>query len=239
LFQHIRIYVNAINDITVPYVTAAIELEDPFAEYETNGIEVELQENYNPLVKSYALPPVPPTRTPKPTVLSRSWFRDRKRKFPLPPLLRKVRFPFNLVVYALLPILIPVAISSLIIYLPFGSRASKSRIKLLESDGSDHPRLIDILTKLEREVEDAVVDLIDDPEPVERKSKPSSQPFILKPIQRKIVASLNQLPIKKELAFIDDVLNSHAVIVCRDVKRFEGHRRGEGVVRHWAENFIF
>ena len=67
---------------------------------------------------------------------------------------------------------------------------------------------------------------------------PSPHPFVLKPIQHKIAASLNQLPIEKELAYIPDVVNSHAIIVCRDIKRFETHRVGEGVVRHWAASFI-
>jgi len=56
LFKHVRIYANAyvsqvplgnytlmtcsIMDITVPYITAAIETEDPFAGEETNGLEV-------------------------------------------------------------------------------------------------------------------------------------------------------------------------------------------------------
>lgn len=33
-------FVLSVNDITVPYVTAAIELKDPFATHETNGIEM-------------------------------------------------------------------------------------------------------------------------------------------------------------------------------------------------------
>lgn len=40
LFEHLRIYANAINDITVPYPTAAIETEDPFFNRATNGIEM-------------------------------------------------------------------------------------------------------------------------------------------------------------------------------------------------------
>lgn len=31
---------HSINDITVPYVTAAIELQDPFADSDKNGIEM-------------------------------------------------------------------------------------------------------------------------------------------------------------------------------------------------------
>ena len=39
-FEHVRFYANAVNDVTVPYVTAAIELEDPFLEHAFNGIKM-------------------------------------------------------------------------------------------------------------------------------------------------------------------------------------------------------
>lgn len=57
--------------------------------------------------------------------------------------------------------------------------------------------------------------------------------------QLQMVSSLNRLPnLKKQLAFIDPIRNSHATIVCRDVANFEFHRRGEGVLRHWADHFV-
>ena len=39
-FPNIAIYANAIHDGTSPYATSAIELEDPFLEYQHNGIEM-------------------------------------------------------------------------------------------------------------------------------------------------------------------------------------------------------
>ena len=61
----------------------------------------------------------------------------------------------------------------------------------------------------------------------------------LSEVQHRIVRSLNTLPgLKKELAFIHPVLNSHGIIISRDVKRFPIHRQGEGVIRHWADHFI-
>ena len=38
LFPHVDFYANAVNDTTVPYVTAALEPKDPFMAHETNGI---------------------------------------------------------------------------------------------------------------------------------------------------------------------------------------------------------
>lgn len=269
---HILNFTHRINDLTVPYVTSAIEVEDPFAESSTNGIEVyvksrllrpnysscsarALDEAYSPLMASYSLPPVPPPRTPRPVLLSPGWFRSLKPERPFLPPFLQVRFPFNIVcvaafsssllshnpqaIYVLLPFLIPVFISLVITRLTLASRSSRARIKLLEKDASNSEKLVHILAQLERQVEDAVVDFIDDPDPspAQLKKKPSPEHPILTPLQRKIAASLNKLPIEKKLTYIRGVRNAHAVIVCRDVKRFEAHRVGEGVLRNWADSF--
>jgi hypothetical protein len=144
------------------------------------------------------------------------------------------------VVYALLPAIIPLAISILLIYLPFGAYKSRARIRLLEKDNSNSRRLINIFGEIERNVGNAVVDIIDDPglDQVDATSTRAPQDrSTLSPVQHRIAASLNQLSIKKHVAYIEAVTNSHAVIVCRDVNRFERHRVGEGVVRHWAASF--
>ncbi len=112
-------------------------------------------------------------------------------------------------------------------------------------------RLIHLLSDLERQVEDAVVDIIDDPgitsssenvlpEKGKRKTKGnSSEPkAILTPLQQKLVRALNTLPIKKDLVYLNIGHNSHATIISRDVKRFEMHRLGQGVIKHWADSFI-
>jgi len=244
LFPHIRIYANAINDSTVPYVTAAIELADPFADYAANGMDIELDETYGPRIKSYT---IPPSRSPPPTpaMLSYGWFRKFKSDRPfLPPAFQRP-FPVNVIIYVLLPILIPLGISFAVYRLSMATRSSRARIKSLESDQSS--TLFSTLAHLEKQVEDAVADVIDDPSPTCEEDSPSGaeeppllpeQP-ILTPLQRKMITSLNKLPnLKKEAAFITSVRNSHAVIVCRDVKRFSAHKRGEGIIRHWADSFI-
>ncbi|KAJ6619472.1 putative serine esterase-domain-containing protein [Mycena sp. CBHHK59/15] len=232
-FETIRIYANAVNDLTVPYVTAAIELEDPFAAHRTNGLEIELDEKHSPLIKSYALPPVPPPPTPKPTP---------DRPF-LPPVLQ-FRFPMNILLYTALPLLAPVLLSLIVVRLSLATRSSRARIKLLERDASasNTQRLVHVLAQLEHQVETAVVDLvIDDAEPPARacsSSKAARDQPILTPTQRRIAAALNRLPILRERAWFPDARNSHAVIICRDVRNFEAHRAGEGVLRHWAGAFV-
>ncbi len=39
-FQQVRFYANAVNDSTVPYATAAIELEDIFLNHKLNGMKM-------------------------------------------------------------------------------------------------------------------------------------------------------------------------------------------------------
>jgi hypothetical protein len=122
--------------------------------------------------------------------------------------------------------------------LSLDSRASRARIKDLESKAhtSGSGRLITILHSLEKEVDN----LIEETEPpiVPPLSKKHPQ---LKASQLKMIVSLNKaLPhLKKNIAFIDPVRNSHATIVSRDVKQFEFHMIGWGILRHWSDKFEF
>ncbi|KAF4593013.1 hypothetical protein EYR38_008720 [Pleurotus pulmonarius] len=250
-FGNIRIYANAVNDVTVPYTTAAIELQDPFADMSTSGLEIPTGKLL-PINQVNDPTPSPPPPPSGPRILSAAWFKSFRNDRPLLPPFLQFRFPFNILLYASLPLLIPVAIIMAITRLALATHSSRQRIKLLEKDAPAHGRLSHVLAQLEKQVEDAVADFIDSSDPDESESsssspslhikgtpgKPSSAQPILSPVQKRIVASLNKLPIKKELAYIDGVRNSHATIVCRDVKRFDFHRRGEGVLKHWADSFM-
>ena len=141
---------------------------------------------------------------------------------------------------------LPILISLVILRLSLASRSSRLRIKRLEEEARNtgQQKLADTLAKLEREMEEAVVDLIEKPDlssSIYQPSQPSprsrEQP-IISPNHKKIVNWLNLLPIKKEIVYLPEVRNSHPIIVCRDVGRFESHRKGEGVLRHWANSFI-
>lgn len=74
--------------------------------------------------------------------------------------------------------------------------------------------------------------------PADKRKPPSSQPK-LSPAQHSMVEHLNAIPqLKKFMAYIDPMRNSHATIIARDVKNFEYHKRGWGVLRHWADGFV-
>ncbi|PPR03049.1 hypothetical protein CVT24_012437 [Panaeolus cyanescens] len=248
-FKSLRIYANAVNDLTVPYVTSAIETTDPFVDEETNGIEMVMREDYPCIIKSYCLPDTPPTKAIKPLVLSPEWFKQSKSKPSKPALPPALQFPFpmNIIFYASLPILAPAVLTLIIIRLSLSSNASRARVRDLEKASKDGQtkRLLHIIAELEREIEESVVEAIENPEPKEtskEKKKASPMHPIISPTHIKIATWLNQLPIQKELAYFPDTLvrNSHSMIVCRDVemKRFAIHKRGEPVVRHWADNLV-
>jgi len=169
----------------------------------------------------------------------------------------------NLLVYALLPIIFPTFISLALVRLSIASYHSRTRLKALEIDGSNKERLAHIIAELESNVESVVLDMYDDSqgtpslpsplpseEPIEStltqqvvvnvspESRLSPSQALLSPVQRRWVQNLNKIPqLQKQCAFFPGVRNTHAMIVCRDVKRFKFHLEGEGVLRHWADHF--
>lgn len=66
--------------------------------------------------------------------------------------------------FALLPLIVPTFITLIVIRLSLSQRSSRARIKLLETEEeSNRSRLISIVAKLEKGMEDAVVDIMDEP----------------------------------------------------------------------------
>lgn len=129
----------------------------------------------------------------------------------------------------------------ILVHFALASRSSRARIKTLEQEAQKGNRqaLIDLIAEIEKEMEEAVVELIDnpDPSPIYQPKVSKAHPIIT-PNHKKIAQWLNTLPLQKELAYFPAVRNSHAMIVSRDVDRFEAHRAGEPVLRHWATSLI-
>jgi len=241
LFRRITIYANAVNDRTVPFVTAAIEAVDPFMDHDANGIVLHFSEQYDPILESFELPSSPPPKPPSPPFPSLAYYRNMKPRGPwLPPALQ-FRFPGNIIVMVFVPILFPVLIGLLAIRLGLDARASRARIRLLESDPLRADTLVNMLRSIEKNVDDAVADILDDPGETTAESElpaPTIHETVLTTRQHRMVTSLNSLrQLQKHFAFIHPITNSHATIISRDVKRFVLHKRGEGVLRHLAHNF--
>ncbi|KLO05609.1 DUF676-domain-containing protein [Schizopora paradoxa] len=321
LFKHKKIYGNAVNDLTVPYATALIATKDPFAYRNHTGLTVEFDPKYEPIIVEYSIPAKLPEKKPAPSMFSAAWFKTIKPSRFLPPPLQ-LKFPLNILTTALLPILFPTFIMLVIVRLSLHTRSSRKRIKLLEADESATERLVHAFAKIERQMEGAMVDLMDEapgtdvddrdesdgeagpsrmektngvthsnsgdtlvngnangtsngsavaddddasakePSPpttknyagcttVRRRRKsctatsfttnpaPTPPRSFLSASQANMAASLNALPgLTKHLVFIDPIRNSHATIVARDVKNFEFHKRGWGVLQHWADAFV-
>ncbi|KAF8323474.1 putative serine esterase-domain-containing protein [Cantharellus anzutake] len=283
LFPHITIYANCINDTVVPYLTAAIETEDPFLAHSVNGIEVskailasrKLDERYSPIIESYRLPDVPPPPPPQTRLLSLAYIESLRRKIFVPSVLQ-ARWPFNInrttvrFQYGLVHGSVPVRTGSLrtvapllIARLSLDSRASRERIRLLEANTSRSDYLSSSLGRVEdaggvsKQDNDAYAGLrrpapmangnagargfhLENPdEAQETNFQIEAISPRLTPLQLQMAMNLNSIPqLKKKLAYIDGVVNSHAVIISRDVKRFEVHKKGRGVVRNWAESFV-
>jgi len=147
LFPHKTIYANAINDITVPYVTAAIETEDPFLNHAINGIDITFCEEYPNVIKSWDFPSdasLPRNYTPREAV-------------PFLPL----KFPYNMMVYLSLPILVPTVLGILYVRIRREGRESRKRIEGIEKEDSYSSKLIHAVVDLEKQMEDKVTEFID------------------------------------------------------------------------------
>ncbi|KAJ4469573.1 DUF676-domain-containing protein [Lentinula aciculospora] len=162
LFKQIRIFANAVNDLTVPYVTAAMEEVDPFVDWVERGVQVEYDPRYKPLITSYTLDKSKSKPKPRPSA----------PLIPLPPFLIKP-FPINLFIYSLLPLLAPLLFVLVFIRFTRATRRSRLRIRALEDtskskhveDGFTHvmQAIGNFERRVERGIADAVVDTIDDP----------------------------------------------------------------------------
>ncbi|TFY55966.1 hypothetical protein EVG20_g9119 [Dentipellis fragilis] len=162
MFPHIRIYANAVNDMAVPHLTAAIELDDPFVNRKANGLILELDDKYPPLIKSQLLPSTLP---PKPRIFSCAWFKSLHLHLPRPPLpaFLSQRFPLNILVYLALPILLPAFLIVFLARFLLAPCFSRSRIRVLEKDNSAGERLVHKFGDIESQMEDAMVNLVGGP----------------------------------------------------------------------------
>ncbi|KAJ3884652.1 DUF676-domain-containing protein [Lentinula edodes] len=268
LFKQVRIFANAVNDLTVPYVTAAMEDEDPFVDWEERGVKVKFHPKYRPIITSYSVPSSSPSSPASKSTSAQRSPSKRKPKtskpfIPLPPFLVKP-FPLNLLIYASLPLLVPLAF--VLVFIRFTRATSRSRVRIrgLEDrfSGSDNQHHTNGVQKPSPPPESVLTSTtaalastppnatsMINPKPSHSSSelpKSSKNAPLLTPLQRTIAARLNTLPgLSKEIAFIDSfhsipipIRNAHAPIVSRDVRNFEHHKIGEGVLRCWAEGLV-
>jgi hypothetical protein len=261
-FSHVAIFSNAINDRTVPYVTAAIEPYDPFVNYNGKNFSVRFEKGYNPLVVSYSeTDKVAEAETPDEHESFSVWLKS-KQQAPIPGPFVDWRFPV-IVWMALLPILIPIVLIIVPTRFLLSSRSSWARVRLLESDQENITRrLVTLWAKMERAIEDAVEDVVeekilpatdseqtcssptvidDDSASIRTLFKMPTSPEVVKaqplvtPVQLRMISNLNSLPnLTKHIAFIHSVRNSHGAIVCRNMAMKE-HHKGVGVLKKWVD----
>jgi len=132
-----RIYANAAGDVTVPYVTASIELVDPFFHYQTNGIKLTFDQHYPHLITKWELPTERP-HLPEPALMSLEYIQSFVPTRPVLPPHLQFSYPYNYLFYALSPLLVPLmapfVIAAIVYRFGTAARESRRRIALLESD---------------------------------------------------------------------------------------------------------
>ncbi|KAL5512229.1 hypothetical protein ACEPAG_3514 [Sanghuangporus baumii] len=244
MFENVAVYANAVNDLSVPYMTGAIETQDPFYADEACHIEAELDGEYSPILKSWRA--------------ERSFdTREKRRRSVLPSYLR-FDFPYNMLIYSLLPLLAPAFIGAAVIRLGISARKSRVRIRALEKDVSFTEALWHSIEVLQNDMQTrdvqpsgltANVDIQQSEavstgtvlEETASSAKTDSRKHLpgFNDKQIAMSRSLNDLPnLRKFLVWIHPIRNSHAHIVCRDIKTIPSQKIGEGVLRHVADHLL-
>ncbi|KAG9087244.1 hypothetical protein FRC07_012869 [Ceratobasidium sp. 392] len=138
-FPHMTIYGNAVHDITVPYCTSLIEPHDPFTVLSSkrNRLAIKMDSEYRHVIHSFYNVPdgedVPVHDLAKERQAERDaipWYspeRYRSNRPLLPPQLR-FRFPLNLLLYLILPFLIPLGLIYATVLFKHQSAESQKRL---------------------------------------------------------------------------------------------------------------
>ncbi|KIO20637.1 hypothetical protein M407DRAFT_220150 [Tulasnella calospora MUT 4182] len=176
-FKHIIFVANAIDDVTVSFATASVEPYDPFSGHAESGIEVELDERYAPIIKSFKYPDTPPTLPPKTSFFSIARFKAWWDASSALPRALQIRFPFNVLFYILLPIIIPVVLLLVISNFTWNSLKSCKRIRILEArEPNNRSAILQFVSSLGYRVEDAVVGMMEDETSQNQLTDPEKNP---------------------------------------------------------------
>ncbi|KAJ3825413.1 DUF676-domain-containing protein [Lentinula raphanica] len=225
-FDNIDIYANAIHDRMVPYLTGAFELSDPFKGQEDN-LDIKFIPGYQPMMESWTPKDQSEGKTKR--SLPERW--EALKPLPLMGPFIQWDFPYNLIIIALMPIILAILVVLVPIIFVLNTRSSEQRVSILEkASASAQERLAQMFATLDYVGQDTGTTL-------EQKSQGVSEGS-LSEVQRKMIANLNKLSVRKHLTWIHPVRNSHAIIICREEKQYAGHGLGEGVLRHWADHFV-
>ncbi|BEJ12904.1 hypothetical protein CspHIS471_0300780 [Cutaneotrichosporon sp. HIS471] len=232
-FPRIVIIANAVNDLTVPYATAAICTHDPFIDHVRDCLCVELEGKtvtryYSPDSEEdqveLEIAPSAPITPPLEKALDRPW---------LPPVFyTNWRGPLRYVLFPFIPFLLPTVLTIVAQRIRLHS---EERRKLLAED----------ITPAETPQSRPTTPHHSDAEgastpPLASALANPSQPLIT-PLQQEIVRAFNDLPqLERIVAWFPGAFNAHAVIIARNARNPRWAFQGEGreVVQKWARKVI-
>ena len=255
-------------DRSVPFATGAIpsDYRDPFAKaeriarslapdpniehvsLEAGGLFLEFHKDCQYIIKSMSktkIPRLDPVEMHKSS--RRSW-----RVPILPFFLRPSTFaaaPYGL--GYILPFLMPVLLPSFLVYLItrflIQSRYSRQRIRAMVSKG-DLSTLEGQLRRVGLALEDTFEEIAEVAFPADGDiggdlgpdlADAAATDALLTPAQKRMTDNFNSIPgLRKHLVYLPMERNSHATIICRDIRR-DAHQKGLEILNWWSARFVF
>ncbi|WVW79800.1 hypothetical protein I302_101770 [Kwoniella bestiolae CBS 10118] len=250
LFPKVMIIANGCQDQTVPYPTASFSSQDPFSDLST--VDVETDDDH--IVQSWKKVEQPdPDDLPVDHSMEDTTEWKGRRRQPLPPPFMVFPWPVNYLLFLIFPLLLPFVLVYLAGAITLHNFHSRKRIRSHRDSLDRQPLLVpsstslaDTMESATQEIRDTLSNSVRPSTSIDGTSTPplsdpvehgTSAPLLLTPAQKLMISNLNDaIPhAERVIAWFPWAYNSHAMLICRDTKRFPWQEDGRGVVRKWAK----
>ncbi|WWC87476.1 uncharacterized protein L201_002365 [Kwoniella dendrophila CBS 6074] len=176
-----------------------------------------------------------------------------RRRQPLPPPFMLFPWPFNYLMFLIFPLLIPFVLVYLAGAITLHNFHSRKRIRSHRDSAERQPLLVlsstslaDTVGSATKELQDTLADSVRPSTSLDGTSTPPLSdpvehskiaPLLLTPAQKLMIRNMNgAIPhAQRVVSWFPWAYNSHAMLICRDTKRFPWQEDGRGVVRTWAK----
>nr|XP_018264423.1 uncharacterized protein I303_02589 [Kwoniella dejecticola CBS 10117]OBR86581.1 hypothetical protein I303_02589 [Kwoniella dejecticola CBS 10117] len=179
-----------------------------------------------------------------------------RRRQPLPPPFMLFPWPFNYMLFLIFPLLLPFILVYVTTVITLHNFHSRKRIRTHRDSIEQRPLLVpssvslaDTIENTTRELKDTLSSSVRESTSLDGTSSPPLSdpvehskvaPLLLTSAQKTMIRNLNNAISHAErvVSWFPWAYNSHAMLICRDTKRFPWQEDGRGVVRKWTK-FVY
>nr|XP_019012466.1 uncharacterized protein I206_03314 [Kwoniella pini CBS 10737]OCF51247.1 hypothetical protein I206_03314 [Kwoniella pini CBS 10737] len=179
-----------------------------------------------------------------------------RRRQPLPPPFMIFPWPFNYMLFLIFPLLLPFILVYVLRHICDFSMHRRKRIRTHRDTIENKPllvsssiSLVDTIENTTRELQNTISTTVRESNSLDGTSTPPLSdpiehskiaPLLLSSNQKLMIKNLNDsIPnAERVISWFPWAYNSHAMLICRDTKRFPWQEDGRGIVKKWTK-FVY